>query len=63
MIHATSRGITKMLGANLVFCLMACLVKLLAECSAWTTTLFRFLMGMGALIILGSSAGILLEKG
>jgi drug/metabolite transporter (DMT)-like permease len=58
MQHATSRGITKMLCANIVFCMMACLVRLLAECSAWTTTLFRFLMGIGIVGFLAMSGKI-----
>ena len=66
-----------MLGANFTFCLMACLVKITTGYSAWMTTpvlnsiagllLFHEPMtirsGIGAPVILGSSAGLLLEKG
>lgn len=50
-----------MLSANLVFCIMACLVKQTSQCSAWTTTLFRFLMGIGIISIFAMSGRIKLH--
>lgn len=62
MEHATSRrGVTLMVGANLVFCAMACLVRQLSGYSAWTTTLFRFLMGIGIISIIAMTGRIRLH--
>lgn len=61
MEHATTRGITLMIGANLVFCAMACLVRQLSGYSAWTMALFRFLMGIGIISCIAMSGRIKLH--
>jgi drug/metabolite transporter (DMT)-like permease len=61
MTHATIRGISLMLGSNLVFCIMACLVKTSTGCSAWMTTLFRFLLGIGIICFFAMSGRIRLN--
>ena len=49
MTTATSRGILLMFGANISFTIMAILVRALSDFNAYTTTLFRF--GIGILFI------------
>jgi drug/metabolite transporter (DMT)-like permease len=61
MARTTTRGVVLMLCANLVFCIMACLVKQTSGCSAWTTTLFRFLMGIGIVSIFAISGRVKLR--
>jgi len=50
-----------MLCANLVFCIMACMVRQLSGLSSWTTTLFRFLLGIGIICLLAMSGRIRLN--
>lgn len=57
----TLRGVMLMLGANIVFCFMACLVRLLSDTNVWMTTLFRFLVGIGIVSLIAMSGKIRLE--
>lgn len=58
MSAITFRGVALMLGANIVFCVMACLVRLLSNTNVWTTTLFRFLTGIGIICLIAMSGKI-----
>jgi len=55
------RGTVFMMSANVVFCVMACLVRELSALNAWTTTLFRFLLGIGILGIFAMSGKVRLQ--
>lgn len=61
MSSSTSRGIMLMLSANLFFCVMACLVRMLDGLSSWTTTLFRFLLGIAIISLFAMSGKIRLS--
>ena len=58
MTTATSRGIFLMFGANLSFSIMAALVRALSDFNAYTTTLFRFLVGVVFICTLAMSGKI-----
>lgn len=57
----TFRGVMLMFGANVVFCGMSCLVRLLSDTNVWMTTLFRFLIGIGIISLVAMSGKIRLE--
>ena len=58
MSNQTIRGVILMLFANVVFCCMAALVRFLSDCNAWTTTLFRFVTGIGIISLFALSGRI-----
>jgi drug/metabolite transporter (DMT)-like permease len=51
----TLRGALLMSSANVSFCAMACLVKYVSYLNVYTTTLFRFLIGIGIIGVLAMS--------
>lgn len=55
------RGVMLMFGANVVFCGMSCLVRLLSDTNVWITTLFRFLIGIGIISLVAMSGKIRLQ--
>ncbi len=55
------RGVVFMFGANVIFCMMACLVRFLSDTNVWMTTLFRFLVGIGIISLFAMSGKIRLE--
>ena len=61
MSRTTSRGIILMVGANIIFCAVACMVRLVSDLNAWTTTLFRFLVGIGIIGLFALSGKIKLN--
>ena len=58
MTTATSRGIFLMFAANLSFSIMAALVRALSDFNSYTTTLFRFLVGVVFICALAMSGKI-----
>lgn len=52
------KGALLMSTANVAFCAMACLVKYVSSVNVYTTTLFRFLIGLGVLGILAMSGRV-----
>jgi drug/metabolite transporter (DMT)-like permease len=61
MSATTSRGILLMFGANITFTIMAGLVRVLADFNSYTTTLFRFFVGIMILCTLAMSGRISLS--
>jgi drug/metabolite transporter (DMT)-like permease len=62
MIHdSTAKGALLMSSANISFCAMACMVKYVAFLNIYTTTLFRFMVGMGIVGLLAMSGRIKLS--
>lgn len=61
MSRDTLRGTLLMLSANIAFCTMACLVRLLADLDACMTTLFRFITGAAIIGFLAMSGHMKLE--
>jgi uncharacterized membrane protein len=57
----TIKGALFMSSANVSFCAMACMVKYVAHLNVYTTTLFRFLVGMGIMGLLAMSGRISLS--
>jgi len=57
----TIKGALLMSSANVAFCAMACLVKYVSFLNVYTTTLFRFMIGMGIIGILAMSGKISLS--
>jgi drug/metabolite transporter (DMT)-like permease len=55
------RGVLFMSSANISFCAMACMVKYVAHLNVYTTTLFRFLIGIGIIGLLAMSGRISLS--
>lgn len=55
------KGALFMSSANISFCAMACMVKSVAHLNVYTTTLFRFLVGIGILGLLALSGKIKLS--
>ena len=61
MSSAVARGAAYMVLANFAFCAMACLVKQLSSMNIYTTTMFRFLIGLGIIGVLAMSGRIRLD--
>jgi drug/metabolite transporter (DMT)-like permease len=57
----TIKGALFMSSANVSFCVMACMVKYVSHLNIYTTTLFRFLIGLGILGLLALSGKIKLS--
>jgi drug/metabolite transporter (DMT)-like permease len=55
------KGALFMSSANVSFCAMACMVKYVSHLNIYTTTLFRFLVGMGIMGLLALSGRISLS--
>jgi drug/metabolite transporter (DMT)-like permease len=50
--NSVLKGVVLMSSANLSYCLMACMVKYVSHLNVYTTTLFRFTVGIGILGLL-----------
>jgi drug/metabolite transporter (DMT)-like permease len=59
MVHGNAfKGALLMCSANVAYCIMACMVKCVAYLNSYTTTLFRFLIGLGIIGLLAMSGRI-----